>query len=219
MKKHLFFSSLFFLSVAAMAQSTVSFGIRGGVTNSSVKGDAAENLQSMIKYTGGALTTENKNGFYAGGFVNIPVSESFSIEPGITYAQKGYTVRGQFGIEGADLVSAKSELTLGYVEVPVLAKANFSGLQLFVGPQVAYLANAGLHTRAGALGFNFINDKRDVKDQFNDVDISLTGGVGYQFANGLRLQASYDHGLSRINSGQSMEAYNRAVKVGIGFQF
>lgn len=219
MKKHLFFSSLLFLSVAAMAQSTVSFGVRGGVVNSSIKGDAAQNLQSLIEYTGGALTTENKTGYFAGGFVNIPVSEQFSIEPGITYTQKGYTVRGQFGIDGKDLIGAKSELTLGYVEVPVLAKANFSGLQLFAGPQVGYLTNAGLHTKAGALGFNFINDKRDVKDQFNDVDVSLTGGVGYQFANGLRLQASYDHGLSRINSGQSMEAYNRAVKVGIGFQF
>lgn len=219
MKKVLFLSSIFFVSAAAMAQSTVSFGVRGGITNSSISGDAAENLQSMIKYTGGALTTQNKTGFYAGGFVNIPVSEQFSIEPGITYAQKGYTVRGQFGIEGADLVGAKSELTLGYIEVPVLAKANLGGLQLFAGPQVAYLANASLHTRAGALGFNFINDKRDVKPQFNDMDVSLTGGVGYQFGNGLRLQASYDHGLSRINAGQSMEAYNRAVKVGIGFQF
>jgi hypothetical protein len=219
MKKYLFSSALAFLSVAAMAQSTVSVGVRAGVTNSSVKGDAAENMQNLINYTGGAVSTQNKNGFYAGGFVSIPLSEQFSIEPGITYAQKGYTLRGQFGIEGTELVNAKSELTLGYVELPVLAKANFSGLQIFAGPQVSYLTNADLNTKAGALGFNFINDKRDVKAQFNDVDVSVTGGVGYQFTNGLRLEASYDHGLSRINSGQNMDAYNRTFKVGLGFQF
>jgi opacity protein-like surface antigen len=110
-------------------------------------------------------------------------------------------------------------LNLAYIELPVLAKVNISGLQLFAGPQVGYLANANLHTRAGALGFNFINDRRDVKDQFNDLDISLTGGVGYQFSNGFRVNAAYDHGLSRVNAGQSLEAYNRAVKVGVGFRF
>ncbi|MDQ3276845.1 MAG: PorT family protein [Bacteroidota bacterium] len=219
MKKILFSSAFAFLSVAAMAQSTVSVGVRAGVTNSSVKGDAAESIQNLINYTGGAVSTQNKNGFYAGGFVSIPLSEQFSIEPGITYAQKGYTMRGQFGIEGTELVSAKSELTLGYIELPVLAKANISGLQLFAGPQVSYLASADLDTKAGALGFNFIKDKRDVKSRFNDLDVSLTGGVGYQFTNGLRLEASYDHGLSRINSGQSLEAYNRAFKVGVGFKF
>lgn len=219
MKKILFSSAFAFLSVAAMAQSTVSVGVRAGVTNASVEGDAAESMQNLINYTGGAVSTQNKNGFYAGGFVSIPVSEQFSIEPGITYAQKGYTLRGQFGIDETELVSAKSELTLGYIELPVLAKANFSGFQLFAGPQVSYLANADLDTRAGALGFNFIKDKRDVKSQFNDLDVSLTGGVGYQFTNGLRLEASYDHGLSRINSGQSLEAYNRAFKVGVGFKF
>lgn len=219
MKKHLFiFTSLFF-SVAAMAQSKVSFGLRAGVDNANLRGNAVQSFQNILSYAGDAVKTAGKTGFYGGGFVSIPVSETVSIEPGITYAQKGYEMKGSFGIKGTDLVGAKSQLNLNYVEFPVMARANISGLQLFAGPQVAYLADANLHTTAGALGFNFVNDRRDVKDQFSPWDVSLTGGVGYQFSNGFSINAAYDHGLSKINSGQSVEAYNQAVKVGVGFRF
>lgn len=219
MKKHLFSFSFLFLSVAAMAQSKITYGLRGGVTNASIDGDAVESFQNILSYGGGAVTTQNRTGFYGGGFVSIPLSSQFSIEPGITYAQKGYELQGKLGIKGTDLIGGKAALNVNYVEVPLLAKANFSGLQLFAGPQVAYLANATLHTKAGTFGFNFINDRRDVKDNFNELDVSLTGGVGYQFGNGFQVQAAYDHGLSRMNAGQNVEAYNRTVKVGIGFRF
>ena len=219
MKKHLFFLSSLALSVAAMAQSNVSFGVRAGITNSNLRGNAVQSFQNVLDYTGGAVNTNSKTGFYGGGFVSIPVSEQFSVEPGITYSQKGYEMKGSFGIKGTDLIGAKSQLNLNYIEMPVLAKANISGLQLFAGPQVSYLANANLHTTAGALGFNLINDRRDVKAQFNQWDVALTGGIGYQFANGFSVNAAYDHGLSKVNSGQSIEAYNQAVKVGVGFHF
>jgi len=219
MKKHLFFLSSLALSVAAMAQSNVSFGVRAGITNSNLRGNAVQSFQNILDYTGGAVNTNSKTGFYGGGFVSIPVSEQFSVEPGITYSQKGYEMKGSFGIKGTDLIGAKSQLNLNYIEIPVLAKANISGLQLFAGPQVSYLASANLHTTAGALGFNLINDRRDMKDQFNQWDVALTGGIGYQFANGFSVNAAYDHGLSKVKSGQSIEAYNQAVKVGVGFNF
>ena len=202
-----------------MAQSKISYGVRAGVENANMRGDAVQSFQSLVDYTGGAVTTNGKTGFYAGGFVSIPVSEQFSIEPGLLYSQKGYELKGSFGIKGTDLVGGKSQLNLNYIEMPLLAKANIGGLQLFAGPQVAYLGNANLHTTAGALGFNFINDRRDVKAQFNNWDLALTGGVGYRFSNGFTINAAYDYGLSKLNSGQSVEAYNRAVKVGVGFRF
>lgn len=219
MKKHLFSYSFLLFSVAAMAQSKVSFGVRGGATQASIDGEAMQSFQDLVTATGGAVSTQNKTGFYGGGFVNIPVSDKFSIEPGLNFSQKGYELRGKLGIKGTNLIGGRSRLNLNYVELPLLAKANLNGLQLFAGPQVAYLANANLHTTAGAFGFNVVNDRRDVKDQFNELDVSLTGGVGYEFTNGFRVQAAYDHGLSRINSGQNIEAYNRAVKVGVGFRF
>lgn len=219
MKKHLFSLPFLLLSGAAMAQAPVVFGVRAGVVNSSMRGEAVQNFQNLLTYTGGAVTATGKTGFYAGGYASIPVSENFSIEPGLTYAQKGYELKGSLGIKGTDIIGGKSQLNLAYIELPVLAKANFSGLQLFAGPQVGYLSSASLNTTAGIFGFNFIKDKRDVTGQFNQWDMSLTGGIGYQFSNGFSINAAYDHGLSKVNSGQSVQAYNQAVKLGIGFRF
>jgi opacity protein-like surface antigen len=219
MKKHLFSFAFLLLSVAAVAQSKVSYGIRAGVTNAGIDGEAVKSFENLLGNVNGAVAGRNKTGFYGGGFVSIPLSEKVSLEPGISYTQRGYELRGNIGLKEMDIISATSRLNLGYIELPVLVRANFKGLQLFAGPQVGYLAAANLHTRAGALGFNFINDRRNVKGQFNELDASLTGGVGYQFGNGLRVEAAYDHGFSRMISGSNVEAYNRTVKLGLGFRF
>lgn len=219
MKKHLFLITSLALSAVAMAQANISYGLRGGVANTTVRGNAVQSFTNILAYTGGAVQTAGKTGFYGGGFVSIPLSSQISIEPGITYTQKGYALKGSLAIKGTDLIGGKSQLNLDYIELPVVARATINGLQLFAGPQVAYLAGANLHTTAGVLGFNFVNDRRDVKDQFNPWDVSLTGGAGYQFGNGFSINAAYDYGLSKINSGKSIEAYNQALKVGVGYRF
>jgi len=69
------------------------------------------------------------------------------------------------------------------------------------------------------LGFNVLNRKMDVTDQFNRWDAGITGGIGYQFANGLNITAAYDHGLSKVDANKSLSSYNRSFKVGVGFSF
>jgi hypothetical protein len=56
-------------------------------------------------------------------------------------------------------------------------------------------------------------------NQMNRWDVSLTGGVGYQFANGLNVMASYDHGLTKADANKSLATYNTSFKVGIGMSF
>ncbi|RYY97008.1 MAG: PorT family protein [Chitinophagaceae bacterium] len=199
----------------------VSFGIRAGVTSATIKGDASQSLNGLVDYSDGIFTTTGRTGFYAGGSVNIPVGGGFSIEPGINYDQKGYALKGSYGLKDAEFLSVngKARLNLNYISMPVLVKGNFGGLQVFAGPQVSYLANADLHATAGAMGFNVFNKHYDVGDQFNKIDMGLTGGVGYQFANGFNINAAYDHGLTKIDADRSLDAYNRAFKVGVGFRF
>ena len=178
-------------------------------------------LQSLVDFSNGAIKTSNRTGFFAGGFVNIPVSEQFSVEPAVYYSQKGYELGGSLSLKGADFLSAnaKAQLNTTYIDIPVLAKVNVSGLQLFAGPQVSYLADAKLRTTAGALGFNIVDNTMDAKNQFNQWDVALTGGVGYQFGNGFSVSAAYDHGLSKVDKGQNFDSYNRVFKVGVGLTF
>jgi hypothetical protein len=219
-RQSLLFAALLASSLA-FAQSKPSVGIRAGVTQSGLKGDAVESLNSLLDYTNGAIETRTRTGAFAGVNVSLPVSSAVSIEPGLYYAQKGYEMQGGLTIKGAEFLgaNARARLTSHYIDLPVLVKVNMNGLQVFAGPQVSYLAKSDLRTTAGVLGFNLLNEKMDATDQFNRIDAGLVGGLGYQFTNGLNLSASYEHGLTRVDQNRNLEAYNRGFKVGLGFKF
>ena len=221
MKKQILLFSSILLSTIAFSQDNISAGIRTGVVSSSIRGDANNSLRDMLEFTDGMVNTKNNTAFYAGANTNIELGKGISIEPGIYYSQKGYEMKGELDLKGIEFLgaNAKAQLTSHYVDVPVLLKANIGGLEIFGGPQVAYLAKADLKATAGAFGFNFFSRKLDATEEMNRWDAGITGGLGYQFENGLNLRASYEHGLSKLDKNQNMEAYNQAFKVGIGFKF
>jgi hypothetical protein len=221
MKKQILLSAFAFISAVSFAQSKPSFGIRAGVTSSSMKGDAVNNLQDILDYTNGAVTTSGHTGFFAGANASIPVSDLVSIEPGLYYDQKGYNMRGELNFKGLEFLgaNANAKLTSHYVDLPLLLKLNLNGFQIFAGPQMSYLAKADLKTTAGVLGFNLLNKTMDATDQFNRWDAGVIGGIGYQFVNGVNISASYDHGLSKVDANQNLDSYNRSFKVGLGFNF
>lgn len=218
--KFLLFSSLL-VSSFTFAQTQPSFGVRAGISSTGIRGDASKNLDQLLNLSNGMVTTSDHNGFFVGVYSNIPLSESFSVEPGIYYSQKGYQLNGNFNVKGLDFLgtSAKAVLLSQYIDIPVLLKANFGGLQIFAGPQLSYLTKADLKTTAGVFGINLLNKTMDASAQFNKWDAGVTGGIGYQFSNGFNLMASYDYGLQKIDAGKSVNAFNRGIKLGVGVNF
>lgn len=221
MKKNFTLTICLFISAAAFSQTKPVFGIKAGLTSSGIKGDASSSLSNLLDYTNNMVTTKNRTGFFAGGYATIPIAENFSIEPGLYYTQKGYELDGDLNIKGIGFLgaNAKAQLQSQYLDIPVLLKANFDGLQLFAGPQISYLMKVNLHSTAGVLGFNILNSNIDASNQFNKVDIGVTGGIGYQLSNGFNISASYDYGLSKIDANKNLNAYNRGIKVGVGIHF
>jgi hypothetical protein len=218
-KRILLFASVVIASVAMAQQPSV--GMRMGAASSGMRGDAANSLRDLLDFSNGAIKASNTTGFFAGVYTSIPVSDKISIEPAIYYAQKGYELRGELNMKGVEFlgVNAKAQLNSQYIDVPVVVKANLNGFQLFAGPQISYLTKADLKTTAGALGFNVLNSKVDATQQLNRWDAAITGGVGYQFGNGMNITAAYDHGLMKADANKNMESYNHSFKVGVGFTF
>ncbi|MCU7551621.1 PorT family protein [Chitinophagaceae bacterium LB-8] len=221
MKKQILLFASIVASTFAMAQTKASFGLRAGVTSSTMKGDAMSSLNSLLDYTNGKVATKPRTAFFGGAYANIPVGGVFSVEPGVYYAEKGYELGGELNLKNMEFlgVNAKAQLQSHYIDMPLLLKANVGGLEVFAGPQVSYLAKADLRTTAGVLGFNVLNKTIDATDQLNRWDAGITGGLGYQFANGVNIRASYDHGLSKADANKNFDSYNRSFKVGLGFSF
>lgn len=221
MKNIFLLFSLVFVSSFSFAQAPPAFGVKAGILSSGMRGDAVNSFNNLLDFTNGKVTTKDFTGFFAGGYASIPMNSNLSFEPGIYYSLKGYEMDGSIGLKGMDFLgaNAKAVLQSQYVDVPVLLKGNFRGFQIFAGPQISYLTQSNLKTTAGILGINLLNKSMDVTSHFNRWDVGVTGGIGYQFTNGLNISASYDYGLSKVDANQSMNAFNRGVKLGIGMTF
>lgn len=207
-------------SVTSFAQQ-ITFGAAAGITNTGMRGEAVQSMQQFLHVTEGILNTKSVTGFYAGGFTNIPVSENLSIEPGLYYSTKGYELGGSYSIKGIGLLSANASTRLhsAYIDMPLLLKMNLNGFQVFAGPQLSYLTNAKITTRAGISIFNLVNSETTITNRLNRWDAGLTAGAGYQFSNGIRITGSYEHGLSKVDAGQNINTYNRGFRLGAGFRF
>lgn len=220
MKKKILFSMSLFVSIASFAQQ-IHYGVGAGITSYNMRGAAAGNLNQVLSFTNGLVSTGPVTGFYGGGYANISVGNNLSVEPGLFYSTKGYSVNDAYAVKGINLLSANASASLhsAYIEMPLLLKADFNGLQVFAGPQLSYLTNAKVKTKAGLLGVNLYNGSIDVTNQLNRWDAAITGGVAYQFSNGIRLTASYDRGLSKVDAGQNIKSYNQGFKIGAGMSF
>lgn len=221
MKKQILLIAFIAISTLTIAQVKPSFGIRAGLSSAGMQGDAVNNLKNMLDFSKGMITTGYRTGFFAGAYTAISFSNILSLEPALYYSQKGYELKGALNVKGADFlgVNAKAQLNLQYIDIPVLLKAGFNGFQLFAGPQISYLVQSGLKTTGGVLGINLLNKTMDVTNQFNRWDAGATAGIGYQFANGINIMASYDYGLSKADANKSFKSYNRSFKIGVGFGF
>ncbi len=219
MKKKILLSIGLFLSIASFAQ--IRYGVAAGVSSYSIHGNAADNLKQLLSFTNNLVTTGPVTGFYGGGYANISVSSNVSLEPGIYYSTKGYALTGAYTVKGIDILSADAtaKLHADYIEMPVLLKGNFNGLQIFAGPQLSYLTNSSLNISAGLAGINLFHSKLNVTNQMNRWDVGITGGVGYQFSNGLHITGSYERGLSKVDAGQNVKSYNQGFKIGAGISF
>jgi hypothetical protein len=210
------------ISFGTVIAQQPSFGIRGGISISDWHGNAVNSLSNLVTFSNGMVSTRSTTGFHAGGYMNIPATETFSVEPGIYFSQKGYMMKGDVDINALKFFAPGASINVqsSYIDVPVILKANLtSGLQLYAGPQVSYLLHNNLHVAAGVLGFSLFKRDMDVTSSFKKWDVGVTGGLAYQFSNGFNIQAGYEHGLSKLDANSNFRSYNRVIKVGVGYTF
>lgn len=221
MKKKILLIISVIISTFSFAQTTPSFGVRAGVLSSGMRGDAVDNFNNLLDFTNGRITTKDYTGFFVGAYTNIPLADNLSLEPGVYYSMKGYEMDGELNIKGLAFLgaNAKAVLQSQYIDVPVLLKVNFGGLGIFAGPQVSYLTHSDLKITGKVLGINLLNKTMDATSQLNRWDAGITGGISYQFNNGINLMASYDYGLTKADANQNVNAYTRGIKLGIGVNF
>ena len=222
MIKKLFAFLIFTLTINNIINAQVTYGVRSGINYAKWQGEDLQIIEDLIDKTDGYIVTKGRTGLHIGGYVHIPLSETFAFEPGLAYSKKGYSLKGDFQIPVLKYlgINARAQVQSHYIDIPLLIRANvYKGLNVYAGPQVSYLVRSTLNAKIGVLGITLFNRGFGITERFNKIDMGLTGGVGYQFENGLNVQAGYDYGLSKLDKNDNYSAYNRVVKVSVGFSF
>jgi hypothetical protein len=222
MIKKIFIVIIFSVTMINVIHAQVSYGIRTGVNFAKWQGEDLQIIEDLVDKTEGYLETRGKTGWHVGGYVNIPINKTFSFEPGLAYSKKGYSLMGDFQIPVLKSLglNAGARVQSHYIDMPLVLKANVvKGLHVYAGPQVSLLVRSTLNAKLGVLGISIFNRGIGITERFNKADLGLTGGIGYQFNNGINIQAGYDHGLTTLDKNNNYAAYNRVVKVSVGFSF
>jgi hypothetical protein len=207
--------------------STLSFAqvkpvIKAGVINTTWKGDAQETFGSLIDKTDGYLNDRSRTGFYIGGGIELPVGETFSVEPGLIYTQRGYGLKGNLTINALkiDALNARATSQMHYIDMPVMLKVKpAGGFTIFAGPQVSYLVHNNLRADVNILGFSLLNTDLDITEQFNRLDVGVTGGIGYESESGIGINAAFERGFNRLDKNQNFKVFNQGIKVGLTYRF
>ena len=167
---------------AANAVEDIYGGVKGGVNiaNQSVDPDAE---------------LDSRTGLSAGGYVGIPVSPVFAVQP-----------EGLFTMKGSSDDSGSWKLN--YIEVPVLARASFmheasARPTLFAGPSVGFNLSSKIEDESS-------DAELDVKDATNPIDFGMVvgGGLDIPFSEGKNsfgIDLRYTMGLNNVNDSDTSE--------------
>lgn len=162
MKKLFLMAALFAGTFFATAQET-KFGVRAGADFATVK------VSYTNPFTGDTETVSgSETGFFVGGFVQIGISETFSVQPEVLYVS----------IKDANMLN-----------VPILGKYSFGSFSVLAGPGLSYMLDAEedqfkVNVDVGA-SYDFTeNIDAQVRYSIGMGDVSVSGlfvGVGYKF--------------------------------------
>ena len=155
----------------------VQFGAKGGFLVSDLRGQ-------------GLSGNYSRPGFYIGGLVEVPISESFYFQPELFFSVQG---------TNGDNV----DLKFNYLNLPLMGKYHITEeIAAELGPQIAFL-----------IGGNTDDFNLDT----NSIDVGLAAGGGYRLNTNLYFQLRVNLGFIRVLG--NIDTYTTSFQVGACYFF
>lgn len=155
-------------------------------------------------------TLENKSDFYIGALVNIPITDYYTLQPEILYSRQG----------GASNSTEFGDVNINYIAITAANK-------FFVSPNNGFhiVLGIGLDLNLGS-DLNLLSNSYDDEFEISPVDLTFTGGIGYDFGFGLVLEARYKQGTISTDFFGSRDLFeedgsqlNSVVQLGLAYKF
>jgi len=200
-----------------------------------IKGAATTNQFSEQK----ASINNQKLGFLAGAFVNIPLSRKFALQPEVLYSQMGAksVISDTEVTAGTSTIRTKRDFTtsLNYISVPLMLQMKpADNFYIEAGPEFSYFLdgkNKGEQTIATTTAGNTVTQTQSASESINKDDIKKFNvgmglGLGYYFTPNLGINARYVSSFTNIannsdvaNDDQKNINKNRGFQLGLNYKF
>lgn len=202
MKKSLLFTLLaacLLLSGQLFAQD---FGVRVGLNSTNATIDVGD-----IE-----VNTDGQTNLALGVFLNLPVgTEVFSIQPELTYLNRGYKLGESLG------VNIGSDVSIAYFDLGALARLNFGadeplGFYIGAGPYFSYALSGTVEIAGDETDIDFDTD------EYNRSELQVAGAAGITINAGLKFfgEVRYMGSLSNQSSVDNVDIRQRALGVHVG---
>lgn len=190
-----------FAGVQEAAAQQNMFGVKGGLVAAELDGD----IEGLATRTGLGV----------GGFLQVMIGPSFSVQPEALFLRKGASED-----DGGD-----GEVKVNYLQVPILVQYHVSvpgvSPRVFAGPSLAF--EVGCDVEEDGVAGSCEAEGFDTKS----ADFGLVFGAGVDIPAGgvvVTLDGRYDLGVTDITDvegGEGLEVKNRAWELfaGVGFPF
>lgn len=155
---------------------------------------------------------ETKAGGYLGAFLNIRFSELYALQPEVGYSNQG----------GDTKFSGGSDVDIHYISITAANKffVKNTGLHFIIAPSIDFDVD---DTPVGIVN-------RDEGNDITFVDIAIAVGLGYEFKNGLAVEARYKRGTLDVFSGdfhdfttqpiyEEENQFNEVFQLGLAYRF
>jgi hypothetical protein len=201
---------------APAGRKAVTFGVKGGVTVSTISGAGDAELPEGV-----VSSTSSRTGFIAGGSLLVAFTGALGIQTEVLYTQKGATSALTMTSGGAT-AAVNATVRLSYIEVPVLFRytAGQPGKArpfVYAGPSVAFKVGAHGSGTASGGGMSQSLDE-DLSDEINGVDAGIAIGGGVEFGR-LTVDARFTEGLVNVFKVANGGFKNRTFVVMAGVRF
>lgn len=187
MKKLLAILVVVLITVPAMSQ--LKFGIKGGVSTTSLTMNDIKTVTSgSSTYTVEAISTA-KYGFHGGAFVRLTIFGVY-IQPELLFSTRTneYTVKDKNNPLPSGTYVAKQNFNK--LDIPVLVGLKLGPLRLNAGPVGSLLINSP----------KAIITNPDYKNNYNRMTIGYQAGVGFDLLNILTFDLRYEGNLKKYQN-------------------
>lgn len=216
--KRIILIALLIIPFTMVSNAQIKFGIKGGITTTSIKADDVINVSGQSEFD--ELVVKGKNakvGFQGGVMTRITIMKLY-VQPELLFTSTGGEVEVTALENGTEVESEIREQKFRQLDFPIMVGYKMGPLRLQAGP-------VGTIVLSSDPALDMFQNV-EVKEEFNGATWGYQVGLGLDIGKKLTIDAKYEGNLSKLADGvkigdnsYNFDSRNNQFVISLGYFF